>query len=68
MKPTKPVPEAAPETTAPEPAALARYEVMVPTVTLGSILAYCGARVNLTPAHAAALNAAQPGTVKFLGI
>jgi hypothetical protein len=59
-------PEVPPETAAPE--ALARYMVAVPTVLLGSVIAYCGARVNLTPSHAAALNAAQPGTVDFLGI
>jgi hypothetical protein len=59
-------PETPPETEATE--ALARYQVAVPTVILRGVIAYCGARVNLTPTHAAALNAAQPGTVSFLGI
>jgi hypothetical protein len=45
------------------------YEVLVNGPTkVGGVLAYQGARLNLTKAQAEALNAAQPGTVKFLGI
>lgn len=52
-------------TTAP---ALAIYEVLCESVKIGGVVAYRTARVNLTQEQATALNAAQAGTVKFLGI
>jgi hypothetical protein len=53
------------ETTAP---ALAIYEVLCESVKIGGVIAYRTARVHLTQEQAAALNAAQAGTVRFLGI
>lgn len=53
------------ESTAP---ALGIYEVLVPTVKIGGVIAYKGARVNLTQEQADALNKAQTNTVRFLGI
>ena len=51
------------------PAATAIYEFTVPgPVKVGGVLAYQGARLRLTTDNAAALNAAQPGTVRFLGV
>lgn len=47
---------------------LAIYEVLFPSVKIGAVIAYRTARVNLTKTQADALNAAQPGTVRFLGI
>jgi hypothetical protein len=52
-------------TTAP---ALAIYEVLCESCKIGGVIAYRTARVNLTAEQATALNTAQPGTVKFLGI
>lgn len=51
-----------------EKAPLAVYEVLVNEVKLGGVIAYRSARVNLTKEQADALNAAQPNTVKFIGI
>lgn len=44
------------------------YEVLADCLKIGGVLAYRTARVNLTKEQAEALNAAQPGSVKFLGI
>lgn len=68
MKTPTTKPEPAPAAADEIPAALLRYRVRVPSVSLGSVTAYCGASVNLTAAQAEALNTAQPGTVEFLGI
>jgi hypothetical protein len=60
--------EAAPSTPEAAPV-LGVYEVLVPgPIKIGGVLAYKTAQVNLTKAQADALNAAQPGTVKFIGI
>jgi hypothetical protein len=48
--------------------ALAVYEVLVPSVKIGGVIAYRTARVNLTKEQAEALNKNQPDTVRFLGI
>lgn len=53
-------------TTPEEPRSI--YEVLCASVKIGAVIAYRGARVNLTKTQAEALNAAQPGTVRFLGI
>jgi hypothetical protein len=58
---TTATPEEKPETTA-------IYEVLAATVKIGGVIAYRTARVNLTKTQADALNAAQPDTVRFLGI
>ena len=51
------------------PVATAIYEFTVPgPVKVGGVLAYQGARLRLTTNQAASLNAAQPGTVRFLGV
>ncbi len=55
------------ETTTTAPA-LAIYEVLCESVKIGGVIAYRTARVNLTQEQVDALNAAQPGTVRFLGI
>ncbi len=53
----------------PAPVATAVYEFTVPgPIKVGGVLAYQGARLRLTTDHAAALNAAQPGAVRFLGV
>jgi hypothetical protein len=44
------------------------YEVLVPSVKIGAVIAYRTAQVRLTTAEAEALNAAQPETVRFLGL
>lgn len=49
-------------------APLAVYEVLVSEVKIGGVIAYRTARVNLTKDQAEALNAAQPDTVRFVGI
>lgn len=54
--------------TATPDAALAVYEVLVPSVKIGGVIAYRTARVNLTKEQADALNQNQPDTVRFLGI
>lgn len=53
------------ETTAPT---LLVYEVLVKSVKIGGVIAYRTARVNITKEQADALNAAQPDTVKLIGI
>ena len=69
MKPTtKPATTPPEPAEIPEPAALLRYRVLVRSVSIRSVTAYCGAEVNLTALQAEALNTAQPGTVEFLGI
>lgn len=50
------------------PATTLIYEVLVASVKIGGVIAYKTARVNLTKEQADALNAAQAGTVKLLGI
>jgi len=52
----------------PAPAALVKYEVLADSVNVPGAIAYRTARVNLTPAQADAINAAQPGSLKFLGL
>ena len=47
---------------------LAIYEVLVKSVKIGGVIAFRTARVNLTKEQADALNAAQPDTVKFIGV
>jgi len=45
------------------------YEVLVDgPIKVGGVLAYRTAQVKLTKTQADQLNAAQPGTVKFLGV
>jgi hypothetical protein len=44
------------------------YEVLAEKLKVGKVIAYRTARVNLTSAQADEINAAAPGTVKFLGI
>lgn len=45
------------------------YEVLVDGPTkVGGVLAYKTARLSLTKAQADTINAAQPGTVQFLGV
>jgi hypothetical protein len=62
------LPSAAPAPApAPEPSPV-WYEVLVPSVKIGGAICYRTARVRLTKAAAEALNAAQPNTVRFLGI
>lgn len=56
------------DTPPPQAPALAIYEVLCESVKIGGVIAYRTARVNLTTEQASALNTAQPGTVKFLGI
>lgn len=48
--------------------ATALYEVLVPSVKIGGVIAYRTARVRLTKEQAAALNSNHPETVRFLGI
>jgi hypothetical protein len=61
-------PPAATPASAP-PASPALYEVTVPgPIKVGAVIASQGARLRLTPQQADALNTAQPGTVRFLGI
>jgi hypothetical protein len=58
-----------PSETAPDAAlSLAVYEVLVDELKVGGVIAYRTARVNLTKEQAAALNDAQPDSVKFIGI
>ncbi len=45
-----------------------KYEVLCETLKVGAVIAYRTAQVNLTKAQADALEAAQPGSVKFLGV
>lgn len=54
-----------PQSTAP---ALSVYEVLCKSIKVGGVIAYRSARVNLTKEQADALNSAQPGSVRFLGI
>ena len=65
-KETDTTPAAAPAT--PAAPALAIYEVLCESVKIGGVIAYRTGRVNLTQDQASALNTAQPGTVRFLGI
>jgi hypothetical protein len=45
------------------------YEVLATgPIKIGGVLAYKTAQVRLTTAQADALNAAQPGSVQFIGI
>lgn len=56
-------------TTPPAPAPRLIYELTVPgPVKVGGVLAYQGARLNLTAEAAAALNSAMPGALRLLGI
>ncbi len=55
-------------TTTGEASPLAVYEVLANEVKIGGVIAYRTARVNLTKEQADALNAAQPDTVRFIGI
>lgn len=58
------------KTTAPAaPPALLIYEITTPgPLKIGSVLAYAGGQVRMTQEHADALNTAQPGSVRLLGI
>lgn len=52
-----------------DPPALLKYEVTCDgPLKVGGVLAWRGARLNLTQAQADAINAAQPASVRFLGI
>lgn len=52
-----------------DPPALLKYEVTCDgPLKVGGVLAYRSARLNLTREQADAINAAQPGSVRFLGI
>ncbi len=52
-----------------DPPALLIYEITTPgPLKIGSVLAYVGGQVRMTKEHADALNTAQPGSVRFLGI
>lgn len=44
------------------------YEVTCHSVEIGHLICYRTHRLTLTQAQAEALNSAQPGTVKFIGI
>lgn len=48
--------------------ALLVYEIIVSELRVSGVIAYQTARVNLTKAQAEAINDAQPGSLKFIGI